>query len=169
MEKLFTDSVSVNKKYLTDSVFPIKKNTIWWFIIDTLSVNNFLLRNYNWLLSQSCLEVEILPRSQGSSSSNDEDPIYEDELNDLPYVPSEEKSSSQSSSDSNDSLLSDVSRISFKKIKKKQDWVALVSQPCWVEVDWSWRWLKLRLIEVEVDWSWGWLELRLIEVEVDWS
>ena len=38
-----------------------------------------------------------------------------------------------------------------------------------IEVDWSWGWLKLRLIEFEVDWSWGWLKLRLIEVEVDWS
>ena len=66
----------------------------------------------------------------------------------------------------------------------------MVSQPYWVEVDWSWGWLilrlieaevdwiwgwliwgwfKLRLTEVEVDWSWGWLKLRLIEVEVDWS
>ena len=54
-------------------------------------------------------------------------------------------------------------------LQEKQDWVALVSQPNWFEVDWSWGWLKLRLIEVEVDWSWGWLELRLIEVEVDWS
>ena len=56
----------------------------------------------------------------------------------------------------------------------KQDWVALMSQPYWVEVAWSWGWLKLRSIEVEVDWSWGWLKwgwlkLRLIEVEVDWS
>ena len=51
----------------------------------------------------------------------------------------------------------------------EQDWVALMSQPYWVEVDWIWGWWKLRLIEVEVDWSWGWLKLRLIEVEVDRS
>ena len=57
----------------------------------------------------------------------------------------------------------------FIKSTHEQDWVALVSQPCWVEVDWSWGWLNLRLIEVEVDWSWGWLKLRLIKVEVDWS
>ena len=44
-----------------------------------------------------------------------------------------------------------------------------MSQPCWVEVDWNWGWLKLRLIEVKVDWSWGWLKLRLIKVEVEWS
>ena len=45
----------------------------------------------------------------------------------------------------------------------------MVSQPCWVEVDLSWGWLKLGLIRVEVDWGWGWLKLRLVEVEVDWN
>ena len=50
--------------------------------------------------------------------------------------------------------------IFASKIWERQDWVALVSQPCWVEVEWSWGWLKLRLIGVEVDWSWGWLKLK---------
>ena len=54
-------------------------------------------------------------------------------------------------------------------VRNRQDWVALMSQPYWVEVDWSWGWLKLRFIEVEVDWSWGCLKLRLIAVEVDSS
>ena len=42
------------------------------------------------------------------------------------------------------------------------------------EVDRSWGWIKLRLIEVQVDWveahwSWGSLKLRFIEVEVNRS
>ena len=60
-------------------------------------------------------------------------------------------------------------RVKFTPAIKKKERTAFISQPYWIEVDWSWGKLKLMLIEVEVNRSWDWLKLRLIEVEVDCS